>query len=102
MILNTQLNMETNLNGRMTIDEITQHDLTFRYQLLGRLKSDCEYYLNYGNRHTKTLWANDESLQIEYMMKIHDSFKDDEKPEWLTKDEIIAYSNKMIGTKENE
>ena len=89
---------QTNRTGRMTIDDIIQRDLKFRYQLLGRLKSDCEYYLNYGNRHTKCLWANDEALQIEFMTKLHDSFKEDEKPEWLTMDEIIAYSKKMITT----
>ena len=90
---------QTSSDGRMTIDEIIQRDLKFRYQLLSRLKSDCEYYLNYGNRHTKCLWANDEELQIEFMINLHNSFKEDEKPEWLTMYEIIAYSKKMITTK---
>lgn len=89
----------TNQNGRMTIDDIIQRDLPFRYQLLDRLKSDCEYYLNFGNRHPTRLWAGAEELQIEFMTKIHDSFREDEKPEWLTMDEIIAYSKKMITTK---
>lgn len=93
---------QTNQTGRMTIDDIIQRDLKFRYQLLARLKSDCEYYLNYGNRHTKCLWANDEALQIEFMTKLHDSFKDDEKPEWLTMSEIIVYSEKMTTAKEYE
>lgn len=29
----------------MTVDEVLQHDLKFRYMLLGRLQADCEYYL---------------------------------------------------------
>lgn len=87
---------QTNLNGRITIDDILQRDLKFRYQLLSRLQSDCEYYLNHGNRHSGCLWAGDEVLQIEFMTKLHNSFKEDEKPEWLTMEEIIAYGKKMI------
>ncbi len=29
----------------MTIEEVLQHDLKFRYMLLGRLQADCEYYI---------------------------------------------------------
>lgn len=65
----------TNSNGRVTVDEVIHRDSVFRYQLLGRLQSDCEYYLNYGNRHPKSLWAGDEKLQIEFMIKLHDSSK---------------------------
>lgn len=89
---------QTNSNGRMTTDDIMQRDKVFRYQLLGRLKSDCEYYLNYGNRSPKRLWAGNEEEQIEFMTELHNSFTEDEKPEWLTMEEIIAYSKKMIVT----
>ena len=82
----------TNSNGRVTVDEVIHRDSVFRYQLLGRLQSDCEYYLNYGNRHPKSLWAGDE--------KLHDSFKEDEKPEWLTMDKILEYSKRMITQEE--
>ena len=34
----------------MTIEEVLQHDLKFRYMLLGRLQADCEYYLGFGNK----------------------------------------------------
>ena len=87
-------------NGRVTADEVIHKDSVFRYQLLDRLRSDCEYYLNYGNRHPKSLWAGDEKLQIEFMIKLHESFKEDEKPEWLTMDEILEYSKKMIAQEE--
>ncbi|VDR36081.1 Uncharacterised protein [Alistipes sp. cv1] len=86
-----------NPGGRMTVDEIMQHDLKFRYMLLGRLQSDCEYYLNYGNRSPNRLWAGDEISQIEYMTRLYDSFAEDEKPEWLTMDKIIEYGREMIG-----
>jgi len=90
----------TNSNGRVTVDEVIHRDSVFRYQLLDRLRSDCEYYLNYGNRHPKTLWAGDEELQIEFMIKLHDSFKEGEKPEWLTMDKILEYSKRMIAQEE--
>ena len=89
-------NSKTNSNGGMTIDDILQHDLYFRYQLLGRLQADCEYYLGYGNRSTNRLWAGNEKSQIEVMTELYNSFKKDEKPKWLTMDEIIEYGKKMI------
>lgn len=76
-------------------EDVLQNDLTFRYMLLCRLQSDCEYYLNYGNRNTNRLWAGDESRQIELMKRLHDSFSEEEKPEWLTMEEIIAYGKEM-------
>lgn len=44
----------------------------------------------------KRLWAGDEQRQIEYMILLHDSFKEDEKPQWLTMDEIIDYQKRML------
>lgn len=90
--------MNKTINGAMTTEDIVQRDKVFRYQLLDRLKSDCEYYLNYGNRSPKCLWAGNEEEQIEFMTELHNSFTEDEKPEWLTMEEIIAYSKKMIAT----
>lgn len=80
----------------MTIDEILQHDLRFRYMLLGRLQADCEYYLGFGNRNINRLWAGNEKAQIETMTKLYESFAEDEKPEWLTMDEIKEYGKQMI------
>ena len=54
----------------MTKEEVLQHDKKFRYMLLSRMQSDCEYYLNYGNRNPKRLWAGDEQRQIEYSMTV--------------------------------
>ena len=73
----------TNSNGRVTVDEVIHRDSVFRYQLLDRLRSDC-----------------DEKLQIEFMIKLHDSFKEGEKPEWLTMDKILEYSKRMIAQEE--
>lgn len=100
--METTVANQTNQSGRMTINDIIERDSKFRYQLLARLKSDCEYYLNHGNRHPRSLWAGDEALQIEFMTQLHDSFKEDEKPEWLTMDEIIAYSKEMLTATEKK
>lgn len=74
---------------------IMNHDNEFRYRLLSRLQSDCDYYLGYGNRYKKHLWAGDETEQIELMIALHDSFPSNKKPEWLTMDEILEYKRKM-------
>lgn len=78
-----------------TLDDIVNRDLRFRYMLLSRLQSDCDYYLNYGNRFPGCLWAGNEQKQIEVMIKLHESFDEDEKPEWLTMEEILEYDKKM-------
>lgn len=66
------------------------------YMMLGRLQSDCKYYLGYGNRYAKHLWAGDEQKQIDEMKKIYNSLPKDAKPEWLTYKEILAYEKEMI------
>jgi hypothetical protein len=76
--------------------DILQSDETFRYQLLSRMKSDCDYYLGYGNRSKNALWAENESEQIEVMKDLWKSFSENEKPEWLTWEEILDYESKMV------
>ena len=39
----------------------------FQYKMLDRMKSDCEYYLGYGNRSTKYLWGKSVEKHIEAM-----------------------------------
>ena len=66
----------------------------FNYMLLGRLKSDCEYYLVNGGRNAKqSLWAHDEQKQIDKMREIYDSLKI--KPKWLSKEQIDEYAARM-------
>lgn len=76
---------------------ILQSDAKFRYQLLSRMQSDCNYYLGYGNRSKRHLWAEDEKEQIKVMKMLWNMFADDEKPEWLTWDDILNYEIKMMG-----
>ena len=80
----------------MTVEEVMRRDKRFRYKLLARLQSDCEYYLGFGNRSTGRLWAGDEARQIEWMTRLYDGFPEDEKPRWLTREEIAEYANRML------
>ena len=68
-------------------------DDTFNYMMLDRLKSDCEYYLCYGGRNAKSLWAHDEQEQIDKMRELYDSLQI--KPKWLTMEQIDEYAARM-------
>jgi hypothetical protein len=81
---------------KMTNQEILKSSESFRYQLLSRLQSDCNYYLGNGNRHKKHLWAEDETEQIITMKQLWNSFSSEDKPEWLTWEDILNYENKMM------
>jgi hypothetical protein len=65
--------------------------------MLSRLKSDCDYFLGNGNRCEKRLYHGNPKLQIEAMLILWESFPQDKKPEWLTREEIMAYEKAMIG-----
>lgn len=69
---------------------------SFKYMLLDRMKQDCNYYLGNGNRLKKYLWANDEKEHIENMKALWNSFPDEEKPEWLTMEQIETYEKEML------
>ena len=65
----------------------------FQYQMLGRMRSDCEYFLGYGNRCTKGLWGKSVEKHIEAMRRIWNELK--EKPAWLSMEQIDEYERKM-------
>jgi NAD(P)H-flavin reductase len=77
--------------------DTTNHDARFNYQLLSRLQQDCDYYLGFGNRAKKHLWAGDEAEQIAKMREIYNALS--EKPEWLTLEDIDRYEAAMIVAK---
>lgn len=68
---------------------------TLRYQMLDRMKADCEYFLGGGNRQEKYLWAGNVPAQIDYMKAIWWSFPDEERPKWLALEEIEEYERRM-------
>lgn len=74
-----------------------KYDKKFRYMMLSRMKSDCDYYLGYGNRNAGQLWADDENAQIDNMKALWNSFSEEDKPEWLTWEELLEYEKQMCG-----
>lgn len=66
----------------------------FLYQMLGRLESDCKYFLGNGNGYEKHLWASSVIEQISAMKEIYNKL--DVKPEWLTMEQINEYEKQMI------
>lgn len=90
---------EESQRKKTAVDDLLNHDKSFRYQLLDRLRSDCEYYLGYGNRCADHLWAGSEKEQIACMKVLWESFKPDEKPNYLSFDQILDYELKMVPTK---
>lgn len=72
-----------------------RYEPKFRYMMLSRMKQDCDYYLGYGKRYADNLWAKDEATQIANMKALWDSFDPDDKPEWLTKDDLLDYAHRM-------
>ena len=63
------------------------------YRLLDRLRADCEYFLGAGNHAEKHLWAGSVWAQIAKMRELYDTLP--EKPEWLTKEAIDDYAERM-------
>ena len=63
------------------------------YQLLSRLKADCDYFLGAGGRAEKHLWAGSVRAQIAKMREIYETLP--AKPEWLTKEAIDDYDKQM-------
>lgn len=70
-------------------------DKVFNYQMLDRLKQDCEYFLGAGNRQEKSLHQGSIEKQIEYMKALYNSFEKDEKPEWCNMQDIKNYKLRM-------
>lgn len=67
----------------------------FNYMMLDRLRSDCDYYLGYGNRNKSRLCGGSVKEHIERMKEIHNSFPEGQKPEWLTYEGILDYEKRM-------
>ena len=85
-----------------TAEENSSAVSVFEYQLLSRLQSDCDYFLGNGAGHEKHLWAGNVEEQIAKMQELWDGFPDDKKPEWLSKEDIDGYAEKMLAVKNGE
>lgn len=67
----------------------------FNYMMLDRLRSDCDYYLGFGNRNKSRLCGGSVKEHIEKMKELHNSFPEGQKPEWLTYEGILEYEKRM-------
>ena len=63
------------------------------YELLYRLKSDCDYFLGNGDGFEGHLWAGSVDKQIAKMRELYNQLE--EKPEWLTSEDIDRYEEEM-------
>lgn len=75
-------------------EKVSERD-KMNYMLLDRMRCDCEYFLNYGNRSVKNLSGDNVEFHIGQMKKLHDGFPEDKKPSWLTYDEILELERRM-------
>lgn len=80
----------------LPVEGLVNKEKKYQYMMLGRLKSDCDYYLGNGDRYPGHLWAKNEKEHIETMKSIWHSFSSSEKPEWLTWKEIERYEEEML------
>lgn len=81
--------------------EIELWSLSLRYQMLDRMRADCDYYLGAGNRQRKYLWAGEVAKQIAYMKEIWSSFPRNMRPSWLSMAQICDYEQRMEERNEN-
>ena len=75
------------------LGETAPRDYTLEYQLLDRLRMDCEYFLGAGQHSEKHLWAGNRHAQIAKMRELYEMIPD--KPEWLTPEMINSYEERM-------
>lgn len=75
-------------------------DLAYKYSMLDRLKSDCNYFLGNGSGYEGHLWANTIEEHIKEMRNRWNELADDEKPEWLTLEQINRYEKDMLDVRE--
>lgn len=65
----------------------------FLDMLLGRMVEDCRYYLGFGHRNSRNLWAGNEAEQIKVMTALY--YCAPERPAWVTIEDINNYRKQM-------
>lgn len=68
----------------------------YTYMTLSRCKMDCEYYLGNGHRTDRHLYMGNPQDHIELMKSLWSYLE--ERPEWLTFDQILEYEKQMLNT----
>lgn len=78
------------------------YDDQFKVMLLGRLISDCKYFLGAGNRHEKHLWSGDVTSHINDMRELYNSISQELLPAWITEEEIDRLASEMLEENSND
>lgn len=73
-----------------------EHARKFDYMMLSRLQLDCNYFLGNGNGSESSLYYQSVERHCDEMEKIWNSFANEDKPEWLTMEQIKEYRAKML------
>ena len=81
---------------KYNLEWLLDHEESFRYQMLDRMRMDCNYYLGNGQIYGNHLWAGEVEEQISYMKGLWNSFAEDQKPQWLTWEQILQYEKDML------
>lgn len=76
-----------------------RHPREFDYMMLGRYKSDCNYFLGCRNGYEGHLYFKEINKHCDEMRKLYESFSDNDKPEWITAEQIEQYREDMLKLK---
>lgn len=91
---------ENNLRSGHIREQPESRDYSNSYRLLDRLRKDCDYYLDAGERAEKHLWAGSVEKQIAKMRELYAALP--EKPEWLSEQDIDRYEQQMTVSPKRE
>lgn len=77
-------------------DPYERHPREHDYMMLSRYQMDCNYFLGNGNGYEKHLFFQEVNKHCDEMEKLYNSFSDEDKPEWLSLEQIKEYRVKML------
>ena len=83
-------------------EPFVRHEREFDYMMLDRLRTDCDYFLGYGNGYDGHLYYKDVDRQCNEMLKLYNSFSDEDKPQWISDKQIEQYRKDMLAKKDDE
>ena len=81
-------------------EPFVRHPREYDYMMLSRLESDCKYFLGNGNGYEGHLYYKEVNSHCDKMEELHNSFGLEDKPEWLTLEQIDQYRTNMLKLRE--
>lgn len=92
---NYQILLHADAVGAILYQEMTDTGANM-LDLLGRLRSDCLYFLGEGRRNPDVLWAHDVKKQIAKMKELWNALLNTHRPAWLTWEQIENFEKQML------